>query len=94
MARLSPEPASDYLGHGFTWKEVELSLPLGLQLAASGWGEPCCGDVGGPYWLERLLLWILTDSLSPDTQLWPCPHPWTLDPPRCPSTIPLEPPGR
>lgn len=46
MARLSPEPASNYLGPGFTWKEVELSLPLGLPLpqawvspAAEMWGD-------------------------------------------------------
>lgn len=55
MARLSPEPASDYLGQGFTWKEVELSLPLGLRLAASGWGEPCCGDVGGTLLARKAL---------------------------------------
>lgn len=29
---LSSEQASNYLGPGFAWKEVELSLPLGLQL--------------------------------------------------------------
>lgn len=39
MVLLSPEPASNYLGPGFTWKEVKLSLPLGLHLPQA-WVSP------------------------------------------------------
>lgn len=46
---LSPEPASNYLGPGFTWQEVELSLPQGLQLPQA-WVSPIvevCGVTTG-----------------------------------------------
>lgn len=85
---LSSEQASNYLGPGFAWKEVELSLPLGLQLPQA---------LVSP----TVEVWVDTTGwekgsyrLSPDLQLWPCPHLWTLDPPQSPSTTPLEPLGK